>query len=235
MALGTARPCAASDVEDAQKRYAEGVLAFDGAQYETALERFKEAFNLSGNPDILFNLAVCHEKLNSAERAIAFYELYLEEVPDAPDADAVRGRIAALKNPAPAPEATPPPPTAEPAPPPQEVPPSKADSRKDHAPSRTRIGQGLVIGIGALVLGSGITAIAATRRYNDYEAICAPVCSDAQAKKVRAAAIAADVQMGVGLAALTAGIIWILVDRSRRDRVVSGGAGPGGIFLAGRF
>jgi len=65
------------DLEQAKTRYEEGKRHFEAGAFDQALAAFTEAYNLSNKPDLLFNLAVCSEKLGQFDKAIAFYERYV--------------------------------------------------------------------------------------------------------------------------------------------------------------
>lgn len=83
--------------DDAKALYDKAVIHFKQGDYEAAQESFKEAYNLSGRADLLYNLALCAERLGDLQRAIAYYQVYLDERPDAPDAERVRGRMEELR------------------------------------------------------------------------------------------------------------------------------------------
>lgn len=246
----------AKEDNKAQKIYKQAVAAYQQEHFAEALSGFKEAYNVTGKPDILYNLAICHEKLGETERAIAFYELYLEELPNAADAVAVSKKIDALKNP--------PPPSAATAPIESDVPkatqepqttankdtsdassasqstnttepipkslnatnkdegnqtPLKIQTSLDPFAHKRKIYQGLLIGLGSMVFATGaLTAIAAYKKYDGYEATCAPDCSDSQVKKVRRLAIGADIQLGLGLAAIATGVIWAIWSKKKAKR-----------------
>ncbi|MBN2341011.1 MAG: hypothetical protein JXX29_06060 [Deltaproteobacteria bacterium] len=230
LSMGTTVSAQSEDLEKAQEIYRKAVEAFSQKTYEDALAQFKEAYNLSQKPAILYNLAVCHEKLKQTDHAIAYYELYLEEVPEAEDAAFVKQKVAWLKDP----ENNPPPAVEKEsteeanAPDEETIPAPVAETRTEPDQPLTvvapvdpnvrqkRIIQGLLIGVGSLVFATGgLTAIAAYKKYDGYETVCAPDCSDDQVTKVRRLSIAADIQMGVGLAALTTGVVWMILDRKK--------------------
>lgn len=81
----------------ARALYEEGVEHYRAGQFEEALKAFKESYNLSGEPKLLYNLALASEQLREFERAIAFYEIYLEEAEEAPDAAQIRSRVDELE------------------------------------------------------------------------------------------------------------------------------------------
>jgi tetratricopeptide (TPR) repeat protein len=68
---------AAATFELAEKNYKVG-------DYEKALEGYKEAYVLSGEADLLFNIGQCQRKLNRNEEAIRSYKTFLQERPNTP-------------------------------------------------------------------------------------------------------------------------------------------------------
>ncbi len=89
--------------DEAKQLYEQGVIHFKEGDYAAAQEAFKEAYNLSGRADLLYNLGVCAERLGDVQRAIAYYQVYLDERPDAPDAEQVRAKMEKLQEPLDAP------------------------------------------------------------------------------------------------------------------------------------
>jgi tetratricopeptide (TPR) repeat protein len=237
--------------EKAAALYRDGVAAFDVGKYPEALASFTESYNLSGESGLLFNLGVCSEKTGDREKAAAFYSLYLEEMPDAPDAADVRARLDAVRaapEEKPAEEIAAPPP---PPPPPVDVepaaPPVPEEPVEEDAPKNAHVGPALAMGLGGLVVATGaVTAIMAYKGYGDLDSSCAPNCSSDKVHRVKATAIAADVQLGVGVVAVAVGLTWLLLDlrsekAERRDGAVEiaalpfGDAAGGGIAVEGRF
>jgi len=230
------------DLEQAKAKYEEGKGHYQAEKYEEALAAFTEAYNLSNKPDLLFNLGVCSEKLGQNKKAIAYYELYLEENPDATDRDDVTKRLEALEASQEAP-----PPAAPVIEEPATAPPPTAEDDEiviEEDEETTIFWPGAVIGLGGLVLATGaLTAIMAYNRYGDLEDSCSPDCSDAKVSKVKKAALAADIQFAVGGAVVAAGVIWwITSDDGEAEVQVAGvGATPlvlpggGGLMLEGEF
>jgi tetratricopeptide (TPR) repeat protein len=242
----------------AARLYEEGMAAYDAGKYEEALAAFTESYNLSGETGLLYNLAVCSERTGREEKAIAYYELYLEENPDTEDAADVKARLESLRKPAdaaapPAGEETPPAPEETP---PEETPPETAQATRadvvtdldaiDAAQAgKAPVGPAVVVGAGGLVLAAGIlTAISAYKKYGDLESSCSPDCTDAQLEPTRSTALAADILMISGGVAVAAGALWwIMTAREERPDPAAAGlrAAPvatsngGGLFLEGSF
>ena len=212
--------------------YDAGTEHFEAGRFEEALEAFTEVYNRTGEPKLLFNLGAAAEGMGDMERAEAYYKVYLEELPDAEDADAVRARIAHLSEPqSTAPELKP---EKEPeegpeAAPAEETSPATLNAaevdaetyykKEDKPKKRGPIWQTTAMGVGGMVLAGGmISAIMAKSRYDGLEVACKPNCTDEQVSSAKGAATAADVLFAVGGVAVTAGVIgFVLYKRKNRE------------------
>ena len=241
--------------------YSEGKTAFGAGQFKAALEKFTEAYNLSGKVDLLCNLAVCSEKLGKPKKARAYYDLYLEENPEVKDAPAACEKIVQRKD-LEDPALLPPAQTEAPA---ETEAPAQTETEDDWPPATSKpqpemesvvakekddkkpIGPGLMIGVGGLVLVSGgLTAIAAYKKHRDLEISCSPDCTDGQVSSAKKVAVTADVLLGVGVVTAAAGVIWLLlssnkekegadVAASRVRAVPIAGREGGGMMIEGSF
>ena len=91
-----AAQAAATELE-ARNLFEAGEVVFTAGRYADALDYFQRAHALSGRPALLYNIALCHDRLRDDEIAIGAYERYLAAVPAAPNRDEVEGRLAALR------------------------------------------------------------------------------------------------------------------------------------------
>jgi len=235
----------AEPAADAAAHYRVGVAAFEAGKFSEALAAFTEAYNLSSETDLLYNLGVCSEKIGDREKAIAYYQLYLEEKPDAPDAAEVKARLEAVRSapaPAPAPAATPAPATAD-------ADEGAGTASEGGTRKNPHLGPGLLMGLGGVVVLTGaITAGSAYKKYKDLDSACSPDCADEKVDGVKAAALAADIQLAVGGAAVVAGFLWWLL-KTRHEESATSEAGEtarlvaapfaaadgGGVRIEGRF
>jgi tetratricopeptide (TPR) repeat protein len=89
---------AASVVEDEEARnlFRAGESAFAAGRYDDALDAFSRAHDLSGRPELLYNIGQCNDRLNQDTAAVAAFERFLEALPDHPNARAVRARVEVL-------------------------------------------------------------------------------------------------------------------------------------------
>ncbi len=82
---------------EAKARYQDAARRYDLKEYAEALEGFREAYRLSGDPVFLFNIAQCERKLGHNQDAIDFYKSYLRRRPDAPNREEVDRRVEELE------------------------------------------------------------------------------------------------------------------------------------------
>ncbi len=86
-----------ADLDQAARiRYQQGTSAFDSGDYDTALERFRQAYELSPRPALLYNIAATLDRLRRDEEAADALRAYLEAVPDAPDRTEIEARLRVL-------------------------------------------------------------------------------------------------------------------------------------------
>lgn len=83
--------------ELAKKHYELGEKLYQISSYAQALEEFQKAYKLEPLPELLFNIARCHEVIGKLEEAIRNYKLYIEGKPDAKNRSVVEARIANLE------------------------------------------------------------------------------------------------------------------------------------------
>jgi hypothetical protein len=83
--------------EVARAHFLSGQAYYDQANYDDALREFQEAYRVSKRPALLYNLALCHERLGHLDEAVAALESYLAEDRTATDRASVESRIRNLK------------------------------------------------------------------------------------------------------------------------------------------
>lgn len=105
----TPAPAQSDDAARAVQLNEAGAELYSAGKYAGALAAFERAYTLSGEPNLLFNIAGCYEQLGQPARAVEYYQRFLR----APAADP-EGRkralesLASLEAGAPAPQAPPP-------------------------------------------------------------------------------------------------------------------------------
>jgi tetratricopeptide (TPR) repeat protein len=219
---GLAQPRAAippaDDMEAAKAHFAAGSAYYDQANYADAVKEFNEAFRLSKRSDLLYNIAVCYERLNDLDNAIGALRRYLAERPDATDRVTIQSRIANLEKrraqqPPPVVAAPPPelaaPPVVAP-PPPLSTSVERRGGPKWYVPGVALLATGA--GLGLVGLGTGLATHAV---YSDLNTKCPNLTCDESMRGTvnggRALGIGTDVILGVGLAVGVSGAIVMIV------------------------
>lgn len=81
----------------ARKHFELGEKLYQASDYPAALAEFQSAYQLANQPALLFNIARCHDVMAHLRKAIRYYQLYLDLVPDAKQRGLVELRIVRLK------------------------------------------------------------------------------------------------------------------------------------------
>ncbi len=82
-----ASPAAGGGGEDdsrARQAFLDGAAAYDEGRYEEALTFFTFAYELSGRPALLYNIALVEDRLRMDREALVHYEAFLEQTGDSP-------------------------------------------------------------------------------------------------------------------------------------------------------
>jgi tetratricopeptide (TPR) repeat protein len=131
----------AADVTPQQKQemkslYERATRAYDVGKYNEAIEEYQKAYEIGGDPPMLYNIAQAYRLNDQPGEAVRFYRRYLQRAPNARNKDDVERKIAEQEKivedrrkaqaavtppPAPPPVTTPPPSTTPAAPPPVTV------------------------------------------------------------------------------------------------------------------
>jgi tetratricopeptide (TPR) repeat protein len=90
-------PITETGKEGAQKWFDRGLAAYGAKDYPKAYEGFMHAYKLFPQPQFIYNAAAAKHLGGEADEAIALYDRYLAEAPDASDAERVRKAIEKLK------------------------------------------------------------------------------------------------------------------------------------------
>ncbi|MDX2023188.1 MAG: tetratricopeptide repeat protein [Deltaproteobacteria bacterium] len=99
--IGTlASPAAGSETDDlakARRRFEKGQRLYDLRRYMESIPEFEAAYELSGDPVLLYNLAQSYRMAEKYPDALHYYRAYLKKVPKSPRTDVVKRRIAELE------------------------------------------------------------------------------------------------------------------------------------------
>jgi tetratricopeptide (TPR) repeat protein len=224
-------PVRADDTIDQEARalFEAGKLAFEEGRFENALGHFQRAFELSGRPRLLYNIGTAADRLRKDDVALAAFERYLAETPDAPNRSAVEARIQVLRTQLAAAD----PPDAQPAPEPEPV---KARENPAEEPA-SRVAPWLTLSAGALVAiaGGALVYHGTTERAAVEDAPRGTRFREVadSAERAPKLLIGGGVALGVGLAALAAGGLWLRLGRPGERLSVA--VSPHGIAARGSF
>jgi len=83
--------------EEARAVFSAGREAYARGDYEAALESFRQAYELSGRPELQFNIAQAADRLRRDREARDAFEAYLRAIPDAPNRVEVEARLRVLR------------------------------------------------------------------------------------------------------------------------------------------
>jgi tetratricopeptide (TPR) repeat protein len=85
-------------VERARSHFNAGIQYYGDSRFEEAAQEFSEAYRLTGHPDVLYNLAQSHDRLEHYEEAIESYRRYLDEADaDSSERQRVERRVRELE------------------------------------------------------------------------------------------------------------------------------------------
>lgn len=249
-----------ADEQKAAELYQQGKTHFDLAEYDKAIEAFKESYKLSKLPILLYNIAQAYRQMGDCENALTFYKNYLRNDPDADNRAKVEQRIAEMDTCVKDPNHKKPVPDVKPDVAPPDVkqpdvkqPDVKPDVKQPEVkppveePHGARGGgkkiAGYVTGgVGAVLIGMGVyyTGVAKDKQ-DQVEKGCTPGCDWANEPELRAAdsdGKAAQrnsiILYSVGGAALVGGAVlyfWGAHDAKASDTHVSVAPGDGGGML----
>ncbi|MGE0786097.1 MAG: hypothetical protein AB7S26_10440 [Sandaracinaceae bacterium] len=150
--------------------------AFAAGDYETALQRFRQAYQLSARPGLLYNIAQTLDRLRRDQETVDALRQYIEAYPDAPNRSEVEARIRVLEDSL-ARSAPPPDPEPDPEPDPQHA----VGNGGDHAQGGDQSGGsgigilhpaifiavgGLALVAGGLSIWTGLTTLSLNDDYN---------------------------------------------------------------------
>src|ERR1700759_212421 len=82
-----------ADTGKAKEIYAEGEKLYAQGRYLEAAARFRAAYDAEPDPVYLFNVAQAYRFGEDCVQSATYYKQFLEKVPEAPNADKVRGWI----------------------------------------------------------------------------------------------------------------------------------------------
>ena len=84
-------------IAQAKKAFSAGTVAYSNGEFKSALASFRRAYELTGSPDLLYNIAAVSDRMRRDEEALGAYEGYLEARPKSADREHVESRIDVLR------------------------------------------------------------------------------------------------------------------------------------------
>jgi len=206
---------------EARSLYEAGTAAFTDGRFEDALARWREAYELSERPELLYNIGTALDRLGRGPEAKIQYEAYLEAVPDARNMNYVRRRIEVLSE--------------------TETEHAEAEANPIIEPEPpSRIGPIVLFSVaGAAVVAGIATAIVANDRYNSLDERCpdgeCPADAASDRDSLRTMTRSTDVLLGTAVLVAIAGVVWWVAVGSDDERDTELACGLGNCTVRTRF
>jgi tetratricopeptide (TPR) repeat protein len=70
--------------------------SFSSGNFQTSFDLLQEAYSLKRNPEYLYRMGLCQERMSQPEKALKYYRQYLDEKPDSNKRGSVEKTIAQL-------------------------------------------------------------------------------------------------------------------------------------------
>jgi tetratricopeptide (TPR) repeat protein len=83
---------------EAHALFSAGANALADGRFEEALERFQRAYDLSGRPEVLYNIGLAHDRLRHDTDAAAAFDAYLKLSPDPTRRADAQARLKVLRS-----------------------------------------------------------------------------------------------------------------------------------------
>src|SRR5687767_1629312 len=71
-----------AELDRARALFEEGETFYKVGEYDKALESYKQAYILSKEPALLFNMAQCYRLLSRSDEAVRTYKIFIRDTPD---------------------------------------------------------------------------------------------------------------------------------------------------------
>ena len=96
--MATAAPPPPPVADPARDHYERGLAKYNLAEFEAAIAEFRQSYELSKAPRLLFNIAQAYRLKKEYESALYFYSTYLRAEPNPPNQRDVEDRIDEMKH-----------------------------------------------------------------------------------------------------------------------------------------
>jgi tetratricopeptide (TPR) repeat protein len=210
-------------LQAAKDFFAKGQSLYAEGNYEAAWFEFSSAYEMVKLPDLLFNIARCEAKIGRNADAAKHYREFLQQSPNDPEAERIRGEIARLETPVPKPA------------------PKRFVGAGDSSPSAARripIIATSVGGAGVVLLIAGAATLGYVGgQYSDLKARCNGLCDPQEWTGLRSASYAGYTLIGLAVAALAAAAVVLPFElkKMRAGQTTALLLGPGSLGAVGRF
>src|SRR5688572_23944571 len=88
----------ADPAAQAKEHYEKAVRAYEVGKYDAAITEFQSAYELTGDPILIYNIAQAHKQRGDYREAVKFYKRYLAKVPNAKNKAEVDKKVADLES-----------------------------------------------------------------------------------------------------------------------------------------
>ena len=179
---------------------------------------FLESYQLSGRPELQFNLANAYERLGRLEEALASLREYAPHAPPYEEST-IQRRVENLQQRLDAGDSARTPPSSDPSVLPAVSRTGGLESREEESPSLT--GPIVLLGVGGAVAATAVVlAVLANSARQDAEDACTqmgsaflcPESAQSDVNREQDLSIAADITGGLSGALLAGGLIWLLIE-----------------------
>jgi tetratricopeptide (TPR) repeat protein len=203
----------------AEELFEQGGIAFNAGDYETAIAKWNESYEISKAPELLFNIGMALELGGKCEDALAMFRRFIKLAPDSEDRPRAREFIRDLKakcDVAAAPPETPPPGSVA-------TDPSATETTRDERPSGLEIAGLVVAGVGVVSVATGLYFGHRASSLRDEVSNACPGAScdwsvlsskDAEGRRAETKQY---VFIGMGATAILGGGVMYLLGRSREQ------------------
>lgn len=217
-----------ADDAAAREHFVLGRAAYRGADYEAALGHFRQAYELSGRSQLLYNVGISANRLGRNEEALGAFEKYLEDTKDPSRDQEVRERIAFLRL------------ALEEAQREEQLL-AEAAAREaalpqaEETPGR-KISQSAIIG-GSLLGAVGVAGVAVMAVGISQNGVCLETDTSGLCISQRTTSAWTAVYGSIGIAALAGSALWFGMGhrRAKRERATTWNLSPSGIVVSGVF
>ncbi len=226
-ALLTTAPALAQSDERGRLHFQAGASYYEAGDYEDALREFSRAQELSGKPELFYNISLCHQQLGDMEQAIVSLETYLAQVDEIENRTNLERRLANFRERL-AEDGS------------EEVTPPVEDPEPNGGPN-----VGAIVGFGVAGAGLVTLVVSGALALSEKSALEDRGCGntmECDAGALRTRSLVADIGLGLTVAGATLGMVmWLLGRDDESDDAatvsVSPWAGPqgAGASVTGRF